>query len=363
MINVISIDDKQKIEMMDHALLLDCSDEIERRFYHIVEWEEEAFWDELSLKLMREIDGAERTGEYGVVTPIGKSCVTCLSTGGKLGLIFLHYRGTDVKIITDFSRAGYNVWEFLSENAEITFYMLRQSRIYWPGNVENIELTVDGRRYTKEDCLDAMSLNAKWYYELREMTKEKEAAAYERYASHVFYPEIYRGLKEEMAFSDFILAVDSRFRPPYEIIEEEEYALICEYRVINYLAYLPVDLIYRKLPLYCVGEHGENREFTKNLTCKYPSFLEALVYGIFLGEVWLEGEQMQKRVRYQALYDEYFILVESCDESCDISEYPKLALFGVLVRKEDKTVTIYDGRQGVEEFHKRYQGIFREGDQ
>lgn len=358
MINIISIDENQRSEMVNHEIFLDCSEAIERTFYRIVEWEEEAFRDELSLKLMRAIDGAERTGEYGVVTPIGKSCITCLSTGGKLGLILLHYLGTDVKIITDFSRAGDNVWEFLSMNTEITFYMVKQALPYWPWEAENLELTVDGRRYTKDSHMAAMSLMGEWYDELREMTKEKENAAYESYMERSFWTEkIYRGLKEEMAFSEFIEAVDSRFFSPYEK-EEEDYALVCEYRVMNYLAYLPEDLFYRKLPLYCIGNIGENREFTKSLTCKNPTFLEALVYDIFFGELWLEGAT---RVRFQSRYDEYFVLVVSCNESCDISEYPKLAAFGVVVNKKDKTVVICDGRQGVEEFHRRYQNVFTGG--
>lgn len=360
MINVISMTKNQRQELLAYGqeLFLESSAEIESEFYHIVEWEEEAFKDELSLKLMKEIDHAERTGDYEVVTPFGKSCITCLSTGGKLGLIFLYYRGIDRKIITDFSRAGTNVWEFLSKNTDITFYMLRKANTYWPDDGENLELVIDGRRYSGKNFLDLLHLDKEWFDELCKMTKEKEEKAYENYISQKSgrNKKLYRKLREEVAFSDFIDEVDCDFFNCYEK-EGEDYALVCEYRVVNYMAYLPDDLFYRKLPLYCIGKCGEKREFTKSLTGKYPSFLEALVYGAFLGETWIERGEKQESICFQSRYDEYFVLVLRCDENCDIFEYPQLAAFGVLVSKKDKTVTIYDGRQGVEEFHRRYQSL------
>lgn len=81
------------------------------------------------------------------------------------------------------------------------------------------------------------------------------------------------------------------------------------------------------------------------------------MYDAFLGETWIERGEKQESICFQSRYDEYFVLVLRCDENCDIFEYPQLAAFGVLVSKKDKTVTIYDGRQGVEEFHRRYQSL------
>lgn len=59
---------------------------IETEFIHVLNWHRDAFRDAESLKLMKDIDSIKRHGDYGVVTPIDESCISCLSIGYKLGL-------------------------------------------------------------------------------------------------------------------------------------------------------------------------------------------------------------------------------------------------------------------------------------
>lgn len=54
---------------------------VERRFIEILNTDSEAFRDEMSVRILKELDNSYRENDYGVVTPMGKSCITCLLRG------------------------------------------------------------------------------------------------------------------------------------------------------------------------------------------------------------------------------------------------------------------------------------------
>ena len=64
--------------MVDLISLRDAG-EIERQFVRRLSdmSRDDAFADDASAALMKDIDRAERTGEYAVITPKGKGCITC----------------------------------------------------------------------------------------------------------------------------------------------------------------------------------------------------------------------------------------------------------------------------------------------
>lgn len=121
--------------------------EIETRFVEIVNTDSRAFKDEASLNFMLEVDKAKRVGAYGVVTPYGKSCITCLSTSCKLGLLLLYYNHwQSANIYTSLYRAGAHAWNALSRDHELHFY-IEPSWIYDSDKYDSIKFRVDGIVY------------------------------------------------------------------------------------------------------------------------------------------------------------------------------------------------------------------------
>lgn len=338
MINIITVENNAEfIRKFDRRLFLNSKEAVEDEFRKIVEWHSTAFKDEMSIKMMKEIDNAVRVGAYGVRTPIGKSCITCLSSGCKLGLLLWYYKDIDTPILTNLSRAGNNVWQFIAENFDVNFYTVA-------GDFHrlcdmSVDITVDGVLYTKENFFDLVRLEWKKEDESYRVTKEKELDAYNHFLQG--NSMIYRSLKEEMTLKEFISSIDPKF-------DRDEYDF--NYKVVNYCSVIPNSFTYRKHPIWFVGVKDSKYEFFIDLSVKYPSFLELFVDDIIYGYDWEDGEQ----VYLSQSYDKYFALVINDEERCIIREYPSNALFGVLVNAESKTVELYDSRQAVHKFHEFY---------
>ena len=101
------------------------SAEIERQFVRRLNSLEleEAYADELSAKLMKELDGSERTGEYAVVTPKGKGCITCLSDTVKFGLLVIDNARQNRAVITKPLAVKGTVLDWLSRNGNYTLIL------------------------------------------------------------------------------------------------------------------------------------------------------------------------------------------------------------------------------------------------
>ena len=84
---------------------------------------DEPFADELSAKLMAELDNSRRTGDYAVITPKGRGCITCLGTGIKFGLMVIDLAARGKSAITKPYAAGMDVLEWLSRHGEYTLVL------------------------------------------------------------------------------------------------------------------------------------------------------------------------------------------------------------------------------------------------
>lgn len=121
--NVIHLADKTSIELRFNDVL--CADE-------------DAFTDELSERILRELDGSYRTGEYALVTRLGKSCITCLAASFKLAMLICHYRNAPCAILSLPARAGNDTWEWLAKNIDATIYLLKDQMSDQPLTVHKL---------------------------------------------------------------------------------------------------------------------------------------------------------------------------------------------------------------------------------
>ena len=114
----------------DWGLLVDLTslrekNEIERQFVKRLNNDtmEEPYADALSAALMEEIDHSHRVGDYAVLTPRGKGCITCLSTSIKFGLMVIEMAKHGKAVITKPCAVNMNVLEWLSRNGEYTLVL------------------------------------------------------------------------------------------------------------------------------------------------------------------------------------------------------------------------------------------------
>lgn len=327
-----------------YVMLLSNKDSVEREYKQLIEWDNKVFKDEMSLKIMGAIDNAERVGAYGVRTPIGKSCITCLSSGCKLALLLWHYRDSErVVIVTKFSRAGNNVWEFIAENFDINIVMLKEEFLV-PYDLK-IDLTLDGVLYSGENGhRDLFFLRSELEDEPYKITKEKELDAYNKYIKHRNERYFYRQLKEELPLKDFISGLKSD-----KVYSDFEEFLSLDYTVINYLPIIQNDLGYRRLPIWFLRPVDGDYKLHCECSVKYPKFLELILYDIVDSGICKDA-------------DTYFVLVPEGEERCKIDEYPQNTKFGVLIERQKKQITIYDSYQAVKKFHELYL-LTKDGDE
>ena len=107
-------------EIMVDLISLRDAGEIEKQFIRrLNDYElDDPFNDELSARLLEELDGSRRVGEYAVLTPKGKGCITCLSTAVKFGLMVIETAKQGRPVITKPYASGIPVLEWLSRNGE-----------------------------------------------------------------------------------------------------------------------------------------------------------------------------------------------------------------------------------------------------
>lgn len=344
------------------AVHLTNTRDVEKNFVSVLNFFKEAFWDEDSLAIMREIDSAERQGDYGVVTPLGESCITCLSTGCKFGLLVLFYRKSEQVLNVRPGAAGRNVWSWLSERIDYQVYICPKTaanEMWWLKNAE----FVDGdKRYPSNEfariCWKADDA-------LYIMTRESEQKAYER-AKNERDEAVFIPLKETIGIEEFI----SRFpesdryftkKEDCDWEEEEEWDWeeqreneFRDFTVVNYCSSFLVELPCYKHPLCICGTKGKEVTFSWGRSVKDPLFLELLFYNVLDASWWSEKEGNSIQERCQDLFDSWFVLVINSDRTCKVEDYAKLAMFGFEVEKEKRQVTIYKKEQAVERFHELF---------
>ena len=266
----------EREKLKQQILYLQETYDVERKFMSILEWEKDAFWDEDSLQLMKEIDGAVRCESYGVVTPIGASCISCLSTGCKFGLIVLHHikKKYSTKIVVNYWVAGENVWEWLMAHTDATLYILEEDfDIYFiKTKYDNLKIRYRKKWYNSSDS-KVWEIASKCQDKPYILTKETENQAYERHC-RLADKEIFCDIKEEIYLDKFL----ERFGKNEYFPWDEQWDEVKDYKVINYCNYIPIKFLHKKHPLYVCGTKSGEMEIFHELTVKYPEFWEVLLY-------------------------------------------------------------------------------------
>lgn len=327
---------------------------VETTFQRTLNWNKDAFWDETSLALMAEIDHAKREGDYGVVTHIGESCITCLSTGCKFGLLVLYYSINEphLRIIVKSGAAGINVWNWLFEHTDVTIYAFPDNLGMGWAYCDKLIIEHEGITYNNDDKGNLFHVLSDCENLPYKMTKEAEANAYEnhvRYRRKAHFCDVARTEQLE----DFIRRIPDAEDFFGRNTELEQ--MLAEYRVTNYLNYIPLELPCRRHPLYICGEKKGQIECSKVNSVKYPSFLELFFYDILEGDYFTIEGIKQELHKFRDEYESWFALVLDGNEICKIEDYPKETLFGVEVDVSNASITIYDPVTAVEHFHELYQ--------
>lgn len=341
------------------TIFLNSTEYIENEFVFVLDWHKDAFWDKKSQKLMKEIDAAERKGDYGVVTEIGESCITFLSTDCKFGLLALYYMSNPhVKLLIDFYAVDKRVWQWLASNVDLQVHIFKENMSYHMVGIENLEVLDDGKRYTGNDSREFFEMVDRCEDSPYIVTKELENEAY-RWHKRKMENIVHCPLKEEMEITEFIKRfsdLDYFLRGREGIDERDEFYvdLFDGYRVINYCNYLLDDFPCRRHPIYICGNRGGNIEFKKMNSVKYPNFIELFFYDVLNGEYDTIESQCQIFHPYRKEYDSWFALILEGDELCKVEEYPQNTIFGIEVEPDKKCISILDKEQAIERFHTLY---------
>lgn len=329
---------------------------VEKEFISVLNWHKEAFRDAKSLKLMSDIDSAKRQGDYGVITPYGESCISCLSTGCKFGLLMIFYEKMEnVKILVKLSAAGENVWNWLADNVDRQVYVGSEN-LWGISYIDNMELIYDGLVYANDDkkLMDVVVKCDRLPYQ---MTPELEEKAYDRYKRFQGKENIQCFPQEKLDIASFI----KRFpEAEYYLNDEYDGGDYADYQVINYCATLPKEFTFRRQPMYICGKNAQGMKFDSTCSVKWPKFLELMIFDVLDGNWWYYEEGRQEHCWLGKVFDSWFVLILDGDEQCEVEEYPKQALFGMEVEPDKKCITIYDKEQSIEKFHLLYAKCDRE---
>lgn len=334
MLNFIPYEDVTEVQLGPRLV---CTKDVEQDFREKIKTEEDLFLDKTSKRLMMAIDHAYRIDAYAVRTPYGKSCITCLCTGGKMGLLLLHYHRKGLIPVVSYYAAGENVWQWLADQPDLNICITGRGDTVWEFDrfspcKEKRDARLDKYIADKEDCY--------------EISKEKEEIAYERYKAQG--EKVICRIQETLPAADF----RQRFACDHWALEEEEN--FAQYTVVNHCSVLWEDLNYRRHPFYIVGRRisDDQYEWQHDLACKNSTFLEVLRDDMM--DSYFDYEK-QERYPFIDLYSSWFCLLLDCDEVYPVRQYTDVVLCGVEINPANKHIEIYGKDEAIEIFHERYQ--------
>jgi hypothetical protein len=320
---------------------------IESEFLKILQSHKNAFWDELSIKILKEVDESERVGDYGVKTWLGNSCITCLATGIKLALIIFFYKENfpNVRVITRTYCAGENIWKFMSDNSDVELYLNEK-------NIEN--LIMMNQRDFKYKLNDEEISYSKLLRKIENIesekllfTKEREAVAYKNYPNKTEHTNSFdRILCEKMSLFDFAMSLNSEkmeddledckeyaYQYPYTMEEIERWK---QYTLVNYCSKLS-EWYDEYHDVYMVEESADKNTFKKRDRCFF-TLLDFLLKDIF--------ETGGKNCCYIVIYTDKF---KSADK------YTDAVVIGIYIDNEKREVDILDKPRAIKRLHELIQ--------
>lgn len=341
-------------EPWKNAVCLRNGQDVEREFFEFLNFHDYAFWDEDSLLAMKKIDSARRRGDYGVITPFGESCISCLSIGCKFALTVLFYKQYyQAKLLVQWDVAGMDVWEWLADNVDYEVYICKEHLIEEMMRIDAIEVLYEENLYRGESeaFCNIVSEALQFPYQ---MTPKKESKAY-HWAKQMEGNMVHIPLKEEVDLISFL----KRFSDLSCCFSDKE--PFQNFTVVNYCSYLPDEFLYKRQPVYVCGTGKDGVKFQETYMIGdtfAPNFVFDLLHGVWEAQdSQKENEKEGSKLEYRELFTSWFVLVLDEYQRCSAEHYAEETLFGVEVNQEKRKITIYDSKQAVEQFHILYRKI------
>ena len=346
----------------DKTVLLTENRQVEDYFRLVLESYKDAYWDSDSLEFIKAFSDAKRVGDYGVASPYRESCITCLSTECKMGLLILFCKQKQSKkVIVNLEIADIKIWNWLAARMDYTVYMriedlngdsthLEKCEFEYRNKVKHPEHdpTCRSDRYSTKDLVEGDEWIS-WKYFMSKEGEDRIWRAYEKSRKNL--GKVIR-FPLEMNLMDFITQFPNGLTY-FEKMDEEKRNIWKEFTVINYCSCIPVNILNQKDSLECWLETcamaKDKVEYFGDICIgNSPKFCEALFNDILNKEDFSDAGKM---VWCGDLYDAWFVLIVNSEPYCQLKDYPQKSLLGIEINKKEKTITIYDKRQAAERFH------------
>lgn len=327
---------------------------VERRFIEILNTDFDAFRDEISCRLLKELDNSYRDNDYGIVTPMGKSCITCLSSEIKLALLIQYFsnRGTD--IFVRFKIACKNIWIWLAKNADMTLYMREKDY----RDVDDIRLfcyfLIGNNETEKTDELIDVEYHGN-IIDVHFSAEAKKLRSFTKSFEYDIFTDMFGGKKllffrktEKLTLGEFINSFDLE----KEDIDELRYCKDVHYMdIYDYTVTVPGNYIYidenTSLNNYMVIHYEESNLYEECTVFRCSEGKKSLFEVILWSALTFDYCQ----------YHEITGLITD-ERMQNISEdYLACARWGYYINTENKEIVIYEAEQGVIRFHNAFIGV------
>ncbi len=330
--------DEYTDKRFEQAKYLIDSDSVEREFISIVNSDREAFRDEISCRILKELDSSYRENDYGVVTPKGKSCITCLSTKIKTTLLICYFNSHDIDVFAPTFTLKYDVWKWLGDNVELLIYMRELdlcsfSVFYFRSYREiNSDFEYKGEMIEENDISFSKEIEKIMF---NEKFKDKTKFKFHR--------------TENITMGDFVLHFQNSTEANKELCycRDVHYIEVYDYTVTIPNRFFYVNMYYSYPKTYSVVTY-KSEEFYKDDECFFnkssllihKTFLDVLI-GIFT-------------LDYCNFHEMTGVVMDGNDDDIN-KNYIEHVKWGYYVNTEEKKIIIYDAQQAVINFHEAFQ--------
>ena len=123
----------------------------------------EPYADDLAVKLLADVDGSKRVGDYAVETPKGKGCITCLGHDVKFALNVIEQAKEGLSVIASPDTVSDEVLEWLSKHGDFTIVLVDKDTDKSLKHTLSLinrgiaDLTLKGRLYTAYEMRECMA--------------------------------------------------------------------------------------------------------------------------------------------------------------------------------------------------------------
>ena len=329
-----------------HSIYLTSEEAVQEQFLKIVEnlWKEEApFWEPISLQAMEVIDGAQREGDYTIVSDRGRGCMHSLSYECQAALILIYgqnrYRVPRRVRLAMFSTETLTWLNRLEMDIDVLLPAEIGDDWVLDEQAKAISLLAVREQFEVEGQLIGPGIKD-WESELQAMVREvdymyrgmdpaQEARGYNRYYSFREKERVISGMRQELEMADFLQLFG---------MEAPEYN---HFHIINTCR-----------TLCTAGEAGQKMLILLDDRGVHQYNISGENFGRIL------VNQILGRYREQK---EAFALLMNCDmETFRTTRYPELTELGVMLDFEQAEVTVYHKHKAIREFHRLYVEAFGE---